>query len=154
MQLSSFRHAASSSTRSATALTRSRALSTLGTRQSTARSCYNARTTPRRTIHTGSTVNADEIAHFSRLSSLWWDEQGEFSLLHRMNPVRMQFIRQKLLEIERDDADDDDGTDRWDILAGKSVLDVGCGGGLLSEVRSRYPERMTLHFYFYAVHAK
>lgn len=44
-----------------------------------------------------STVNADEIAHFSRLSSLWWDERGEFGMLHKMNPVRMQFIKGKLV---------------------------------------------------------
>ena len=44
-----------------------------------------------------STVNQDEIAHFSRLSSLWWDERGEFGMLHKMNPVRMQFIREKLV---------------------------------------------------------
>ena len=44
-----------------------------------------------------STVNADEIAHFSRLSSLWWDERGEFGMLHKMNPVRMQFIKEKLV---------------------------------------------------------
>ena len=44
-----------------------------------------------------STINSDEIAHFSKLSALWWDEQGEFQMLHRMNPVRMKFIREKLV---------------------------------------------------------
>lgn len=44
-----------------------------------------------------STVNVDEIAHFSRLSSLWWDEHGEFAQLHRMNPIRMQFLREKVV---------------------------------------------------------
>lgn len=48
-----------------------------------------------------STVNADEIAHFSRLSSLWWDERGEFGMLHKMNPVRMQFVREKLVSCIR-----------------------------------------------------
>lgn len=80
---------------------------------------------------TGS-VNASEIAFFSRLSSQWWDEQGEFGLLHKMNPIRMQFVREKLLEAARDDeVDVDDGG----VLRGMEVLDVGCGGGLLSEVR-------------------
>lgn len=70
-----------------------------------------------------STVNAAEIAHFSRLSAQWWDETGEFSFLHQMNPARMQFIRQKVShEFETP-------------LKGLDVLDVGCGGGLLSEVR-------------------
>lgn len=44
-----------------------------------------------------SSVNQDEIAHFSRLSALWWDEQGEFGLLHKMNPVRVQFIRERVV---------------------------------------------------------
>lgn len=48
-----------------------------------------------------STVNADEIAHFSRLSSLWWDERGEFGMLHKMNPVRMQFVKEKLVSRDR-----------------------------------------------------
>lgn len=44
-----------------------------------------------------STVNPDEIALFSKLSSQWWDEQGECKMLHRMNPVRVQFIREKMV---------------------------------------------------------
>ncbi len=76
-----------------------------------------------------STVNAAEIAHFSRLSSQWWDETGEFAFLHQMNPVRMQFIRQKLCD-ENETA-----------LKGLDVLDVGCGGGLLSEVTANISSR-------------
>ncbi|KAF8159435.1 S-adenosyl-L-methionine-dependent methyltransferase [Crassisporium funariophilum] len=81
-------------------------------------------------------VNSDEIAHFSKLSSEWWDEQGEFSFLHKMNPVRMQFIRDKLLEVARDEnpyAELEGGN----VLKGLDVLDVGCGGGLLSESLAR-----------------
>jgi len=78
-----------------------------------------------------SSINPDEIAHFSRLSSQWWDEQGEFGLLHKMNPLRMQFIRDKLLEVARDASND---CVDLEPLEGKDVLDVGCGGGLLSEV--------------------
>ncbi|KAF9240660.1 S-adenosyl-L-methionine-dependent methyltransferase [Melanogaster broomeanus] len=66
-----------------------------------------------------STVNAEEVAHFSRLSSSWWDEHGEFALLHRMNPVRVRFH----------------------VLRGLDVLDVGCGGGLLSETLARMGAR-------------
>ncbi|KAH9044023.1 3-demethylubiquinone-9 3-methyltransferase [Lactarius hengduanensis] len=72
-----------------------------------------------------STVNDAEIAHFSRLSALWWDERGEFALLHKMNAHRMRFIREKLL------------LDSSRALAGLDALDVGCGGGILSESLAR-----------------
>lgn len=89
------------------------------------------------------TINDAEIEHFSALSSQWWDPAGEFKLLHRMNPIRVQYIRDKValdtideprwtfatrnVEVQR-------GVGRW--LEGKRCLDVGCGGGLLSEVSS------------------
>ena len=94
---------------------------------------------------TPSSVNSDEIAHFSKLSSEWWDERGEFAFLHKMNPVRMQFIRDKLVEVAQD-ANPDLETDGSDILRGLDVLDVGSGGGLLSEVRyprTNYASRCT-----------
>lgn len=94
---------------------------------------------PLQTASTASSVNADEIAHFSRLSALWWDEHGEFALLHRMNPTRAQYIREKLIEVTREEQGEEVGRSmeqRRDVLRGLDVLDVGCGGGLLSEVRS------------------
>lgn len=51
-----------------------------------------------------------------------------------MNPVRMQFIQEKLVECARDEGED--GAQERGALKGKDVLDVGCGGGLLSEVKS------------------
>ena len=53
-----------------------------------------------------SSVNPEEIALFSRLSDQWWDERGEFGLLHKMNPVRMQFVRDKLLETAREESEE------------------------------------------------
>jgi hypothetical protein len=88
-----------------------------------------------------STVNDAEIAHFSRLSALWWNERGEFSLLHKMNVHRMRFIREKVLEVLREDHGEAAVTTRAlgselnRVLEGLDVLDVGCGGGILSEVR-------------------
>jgi polyprenyldihydroxybenzoate methyltransferase/3-demethylubiquinol 3-O-methyltransferase len=89
-----------------------------------------------------STVNADEISHFTRLSSEWWSPTGEFALLHRMNPSRVEYIRQQLLHsnepewtFETRQAPPADGTGKW--LKGKKVLDVGCGGGLLAESLAR-----------------
>ncbi|MGH8426718.1 MAG: bifunctional 2-polyprenyl-6-hydroxyphenol methylase/3-demethylubiquinol 3-O-methyltransferase UbiG [Gammaproteobacteria bacterium] len=61
--------------------------------------------------------NADsaELAHFSALASRWWDPQGEFRTLHHINPARTDFVR------------------RHAMLANASAVDVGCGGGLLTE---------------------
>ena len=63
------------------------------------------------------TLNIDpqEIAKFEELASRWWDPQSEFKPLHDINPLRLDFIDQRA------------------TLAGKTVVDVGCGGGILSE---------------------
>ncbi|KAF5328893.1 hypothetical protein D9611_014261 [Ephemerocybe angulata] len=106
---------------------------------------FAAQICQRRGLHagaTGATVNDAEISHFSRLSSEWWDEGGEFSFLHRMNPVRVRFIQEKLAEIARDEAlDGGEITQAGSVLQGLDVLDVGCGGGLLSESLARLGAR-------------
>ncbi len=63
--------------------------------------------------------DAAEIAQFDALASQWWDKEGPLWTLHAINPLRMNFIHQH--------------TD----LAGKRVLDVGCGGGILTEAMAR-----------------
>lgn len=87
---------------------------------------------------TKSTVNADEIAHFSRLSEHWWDESGEFGMLHKLNPVRAQFVRDRVVRTIEDEGHPNPGVSRTAFskpLEGLTAVDVGCGGGLLSEAR-------------------
>ena len=64
---------------------------------------------------TSDNIDNAEISRFSAMAGTWWDREGEFKALHDINPVRLAYVR-----------------DRSE-LAGKVVLDVGCGGGLLSE---------------------
>ncbi|WP_232744797.1 bifunctional 2-polyprenyl-6-hydroxyphenol methylase/3-demethylubiquinol 3-O-methyltransferase UbiG [Thiomicrorhabdus sp. Kp2] len=63
------------------------------------------------------TSNADqnELNNFNRLSNTWWDLEGEFAALHKINPFRVEFI------------------EKHHSIAGQSIVDIGCGGGILSE---------------------
>lgn len=82
-----------------------------------------------------STVNKDEVEFFSKLSKHWWDESGEFGLLHKMNPIRVEFILKSISNAKREDAIRSDNVLKdVETLNGMKALDIGCGGGLLSEV--------------------
>lgn len=70
-------------------------------------------------------VDAGEIAKFERMASRWWDPQGDFKPLHQMNPVRANYIDLKAK------------------VAGKTLLDIGCGGGLLTEAMAQRGARVT-----------
>lgn len=79
----------------------------------------------------GSSIDPDEVARFSRIAAEWWDPYGKFAPLHRFNPVRLGFIRdQALARFGRD------GASRAPF-EGLRLLDIGCGGGLLSEPMRR-----------------
>lgn len=85
------------------------------------------------------TVSPDEIKHFNSLASTWWDESGGFGLLHRMNPIRTQFIRERFLYDTSSNLNlaSPSPLSPTRFLSGQKVLDVGCGGGIFSEVLSR-----------------
>jgi hypothetical protein len=76
-----------------------------------------------------STVQSDEINKFSRLRNDWWTPDGAFRALHKMNPVRVQFIEEELVNHFALPA-----TPEGSPLEGIKLLDVGCGGGILAEV--------------------
>ena len=78
-----------------------------------------------------SSVDSDEVAKFSALAADWWNPNGKFAPLHRYNPVRLGFVReQALARFGRDPK-------ARAPFSGLRLLDVGCGGGLLSEPTSR-----------------
>ena len=74
-----------------------------------------------------STVDKKEIEKFSRLAIDWWNPNGKFKPLHLFNPVRIEFIKEKLISHFKLDAD------IQEPLKNIKVLDIGCGGGLLCE---------------------
>ncbi|XP_026225885.1 ubiquinone biosynthesis O-methyltransferase, mitochondrial isoform X2 [Anabas testudineus] len=76
------------------------------------------------------TVDPDEVKKFWSLASKWWDERGEFAALHAMNDLRVPFVRDNLLNVHR-------VHHPGKPLLGLRILDVGCGGGLLTEPLGR-----------------
>lgn len=83
------------------------------------------------------TVNPDEIARFTAMAEAWWDPTGKFRPLHQINPVRIQFIRDNVCRHFGRDVNADLP------FAGLDILDVGCGGGILSEAMTRLGANMT-----------
>jgi 2-polyprenyl-6-hydroxyphenyl methylase/3-demethylubiquinone-9 3-methyltransferase len=89
------------------------------------------------TDSTSTTVDAAEVERFSRMAEEWWDPTGKFAPLHRLNPIRIRYIRDRIAaQWQRDPQS---GTP----LHGLDVLDVGCGGGLLSEPMARLGAQVT-----------
>jgi 2-polyprenyl-6-hydroxyphenyl methylase/3-demethylubiquinone-9 3-methyltransferase len=89
------------------------------------------KTAPSRAAAKPSTIDPAEIASFGKVAPNWWDPEGEFRPLHRLNPARLHFIRDNLAaRFGRD-------IKRPRPFAGLSLLDIGCGGGIVAEPLAR-----------------
>ncbi len=83
-----------------------------------------------------STINKREIAKFSKIANEWWSPNGKFKPLHKFNPIRIQYLKENIMEHFK-------LKQTSSPLKRVSVLDIGCGGGLLSEPISRLGARVT-----------
>lgn len=85
----------------------------------------------------GQTIRPDEAEHFGALAQDWWDPKGSSAMLHRLNPVRLAFVREAI------DAHWQGDPRGARPLAGRSAIDVGCGAGLLCEPLARLGAAVT-----------
>ena len=84
-----------------------------------------------------STINKEEIQKFSKLADEWWDVNGKFKPLHMFNPIRIEYITDRIkhhFKIQ---------DDKPNLLQGLNILDIGCGGGLISEPMARLGAAVT-----------
>ena len=83
------------------------------------------------------TINKEEIQKFSKMADEWWDVKGKFKPLHMFNPIRIEYITdniKKHLKIQNN---------KNFFLEGLNILDIGCGGGLISEPMARLGANVT-----------
>ena len=83
------------------------------------------------------TINKEEIQKFSNLADEWWDVKGKFKPLHMFNPIRIEYITEKIKNHFNINKKEDIS------LGGLKVLDIGCGGGLISEPMARLGASVT-----------
>ena len=84
-----------------------------------------------------SSVNKKEIEKFSKMASEWWDPNGKFKPLHKFNPIRIKYIKENIIssfQLKKN-------TNK--PLEEINILDIGCGGGLLSEPMTRLGAKVT-----------
>lgn len=86
---------------------------------------------------TASSIDKGEVERFAAQADSWWDPEGPFRPLHKLSPVRIGFLRRRLVEHFGLDPDS------LKPLAGKSLIDIGCGGGLVSEPMTRLGATVT-----------
>jgi 2-polyprenyl-6-hydroxyphenyl methylase/3-demethylubiquinone-9 3-methyltransferase len=85
-----------------------------------------------------STADNKEMENFAALSDRWWDQQGPMAPLHAFTPVRIDYILRAIRRFFPEN-----GTGRGRPLAGRTILDIGCGGGLLAEPMARLGATVT-----------
>ena len=81
-------------------------------------------------------VNKKEIEKFSKMATEWWDPEGKFKPLHKFNPIRIRYIKENIINNFK-------LKNKSKPLLGVNILDIGCGGGLLSEPMSRMGANVT-----------
>ena len=81
-------------------------------------------------------INKKEIEKFSNMASEWWDPQGKFKPLHKFNPIRIKYIKKNIIS-------NFNLKNKEEPLKKIKILDIGCGGGLLSEPMSRMGANVT-----------
>ena len=82
------------------------------------------------------TINKKEIEKFSKIAEEWWDPEGKFKPLHKFNPIRISYIKENVIKTFNLDYNKTP-------LKNIKILDIGCGGGLLSEPMCRLGARVT-----------
>ncbi len=83
-----------------------------------------------------SSVNKKEIEKFSNMADEWWDPHGKFKPLHKFNPIRIEYIKENIIKQFKT-------RNKAKPLYGINILDIGCGGGLLSEPMCRLGAKVT-----------
>ena len=82
------------------------------------------------------TINKKEIEKFSKIAEEWWDPQGKFKPLHKFNPIRISYIKDNIIETLK-------LKNKKKPLEKVKILDIGCGGGLLTEPMKRLGANIT-----------
>lgn len=94
-------------------------------------------TAPQQSTARDATLDAEEVERFSRLAAEWWNPRGKFRPLHQIGPPRLSFIRDNAVELFGRDAK------ALRPLTGLTAVDIGCGGGLVSEPLARMGAAVT-----------